>query len=176
MESGSQKVLDIIKKDIKIEDVRKVFKLAKEAGIKSLMFVIVGTPGETPEDIRKTIKLIEEIKPDDVAFHLLSAWPGSEFREYLIKNNLLDNVDDYYRYGSNMEVSHHTKEMTAEEIKKYYRLLVLRYGHSRWHFIKFALKSLLTLDGWKKLLKRIRIVMEYSWGWAKINIKNKFNK
>ncbi|MFH1780847.1 MAG: radical SAM protein [Candidatus Nealsonbacteria bacterium] len=170
VESGSQKVLDIIKKDIKVENVYRTFDLAKEAGLKSLMFIMIGFPGETPEDIKLTIKLIENIKPDDVAFHILSPWPGSELRQYLLSNNLLDNIDDYYQYGTNMDVSHHTKEMTAEEIRKYYRLLIFRFGHSRWHFIKFGLKSLTTRDGWEKLLKRIKIVFEYFLGWLKIKI------
>lgn len=170
VESGSQKVLDIIKKDIKVENVYRTFGLTREAGIKSLMFIMIGFPGETPDDIKLTIQLIEKIKPDDVAFHILSPWPGSELRGYLQSNNLLDNADDYYRYGTNMDVSHHTKEMTADEIRKYYRLLIFRFGHSRWHFIKFGLKSLGTVDGWKKLSKRIKIVLEYFWGWLKIKI------
>lgn len=175
VESGSQKVLDFIKKDIKIENVYRTFDLAKQAGIKALMFIMVGFPGETPDDIELTVRLIEKVKPDNVALHVLSPWPGSELREYLLAHNLLDNkldnLADYYKYGTNMDVSHHTEEMTADEIKKYYRFLVFRFGeHNRWHFIKFGLKSLTTFDGWKKLLKRIKIAIEYFGGRLKFKL------
>ena len=169
VESGSQRILDeVIHKDIKLENVHRAFALARQAGIKSLMFIMVGFPGETPEDIKLSANLIKKIKPDDTGIHVLTPYPGSELREYLQKNNLLDNITDYYKYDTNMNVNHHTKEMTAEEINKYYRLLIFRFEHNAWHFIKFGLKSLITVNGWKKLFKRIKIVMAYSFGWFRI--------
>jgi len=177
VESGSQRILDdVIHKDIKIENVYRAFDLAKKAGLKSLMFIMVGFPGETPSDVKLSADLIKKIKPDDVGIHILTPYPGSELRKYFESNNLLDNIDDYYKYDTNMNVNYHTKEMTASEIMKYYRLLIFRFEHNNWHFIKFGFKSLATLDGWRKLFKRIRIVFGYFAGWLDIGFKNKLRE
>ena len=174
VESGSQKILDeSIQKDISIENVYQVFELTRLAGIKALMFIVVGFPGETPSDIKLSADIIKNIKPDDVAIHILTPYPGSRVRKYLEENNLLDNklenLADYYKYDSEATVNHHTSEMTAEEIKKYYRLLYFRFKkNSPRYFIKFMLKSLITVDGWKKLSKRVKMVSEFFSDWLKI--------
>lgn len=170
VESGSQKILDLIKKDIKVENVFKVFKLAKKAGIKSMMFIMVGFPGEIPADIKLTANIIKKAKPDQVRIHILSPYPGSELRDYLEKNNLLETTD-CYKFDSRTNVIHHTFEMSAEEIKKYYNLLVWRFENGYWYFVKFLIKSLITKDGWKQIFKRMEKAMRHLSGWLKISFR-----
>lgn len=174
VESGSQRLLDeVIHKDIKIENVYRAFALAKEAGLKTLMFLMVGFPTETLGDIKSTIKLVKKIKPDLASIKIVAPYPGTELRRYLEAHNLLENKlenwSDYHKLTTDRYVNHHTQEMTAEEIRKYHRLLMFKFGHERWYFIKFGLKSLTTLDGWKKIFKRIKIVIENLSNYQKIN-------
>lgn len=174
VESGSQRLLDeVIHKDIAIENVYRTFALAKEAGLKSLMFIMVGFPGETLTDVKLTSDLIEKVKPDTVQIKITTPYPGTELRRNLEAQNLLDNkldkITDYFKLEADRYVNHHTKEMTAEEIKKYHRLLAFRFMHGRWYFIKFVLKSLTTFNGWKKLPKRIKILIENLSNYLKIN-------
>jgi len=168
VESGSQKILDFITKDIKIKNVYRTFDLAKKAGLKSMMFIMVGFPKETSKDIKLTAKIIKEVKPDQVRIHILSPYPGSELRKYFEEHNLLE-TEDYYKFDSRRNVIHHTKEMTAEEIKNNFRLLVFRFENGYWYFIKFWIKSLFSIDGWKKIPKRIKMVIKYILSWAKIS-------
>ncbi len=168
VESGSRKILDSIKKDIKLENVIRDFALAKKAGIKSLMFIMIGFPGETPADIKLTAKLIKKVKPEHIRIHIVTPYPGSELRKYLEDNNLLETTD-YYKFDTRRNIIHHTNEMTAEQIKHYYRLLIFRFENGYWYFIKFFAKSLLTLGGWRKLFKRIKMAFNYFLGWLKIN-------
>ncbi|MDD5032894.1 MAG: radical SAM protein, partial [Candidatus Pacebacteria bacterium] len=168
VESGSPKILDFIHKDITIENVKRTFTLTKKAGIKRLMFIMIGFPKETPEDIKMTADLIEKTKPDQTRIHICSPYPGSELRKYLEDHNLLDNAD-YYSFDTRLTVNHHTEEMTAEEIKKYYRMLIFKFETGYWYFFKFFIKSLLTIDGWKKALKRIQIAFNYTFSWLKLN-------
>ena len=167
VESGSQKILDFIKKDIKIENIYKTFDLAKKSGLKSMMFIMVGFPKETKADIKLTAKIIKKIKPNEVRIHILSPYPGSELRDYFEEHNLLE-TDDYYKFDSLTNVIHHTEEMTSEEIKKYYQMLVFRFRNGYWYFIKFWIKSLFSIDGWKKIPKRVKMIIDYILGWAKI--------
>lgn len=165
VESGSQRLLDeVIHKDITLENVYRTFALAREAGLKTLMFIVVGFPTETPADIKLTIDLIKKVKPDAVSIKMATPYPGTELRRYLESHDLLENklehLEDYYRLTTDRYVSHHTKEMTAQDIRKYHRILMFKFGHERGYFIKFGIKSLTTLDGWKKLFKRIKIIVE----------------
>lgn len=169
VESGSQKILDRIKKDLKLENVYRAFKLAKQADIYSLMFLMVGLPDETKEDVKKTIKLIKEIKPDRVRIHITTPLPGSELWNEVYNKGQIDEFD-YFKYDTRYNIVHHTDTMSREEIKKYYRLLLFRFENSYWDFIKFLAKSLLTLDGWKKLFKRIAAIVNYFLDWFKFKV------
>lgn len=167
VESGSQRILDeVIHKDIKIADVYRTFDLARQAGLKSLMFIMVGFPGETPADIKMSADLMRKVKPDDVNIHITTPFPGSQLRRYLEERDLLDNkltnLEDYYILDpAGRAVHFHTKELTAAEIERYYKFLVFRFRHSYLYLLKFGLKSLSAVDGWRRLPKRSKIIIKY---------------
>jgi len=60
-ESGSQRILDYMTKDIKREDIMICAKKSREHGIKAKFFFMMGFPTETVEDLHKTLDLINEI-------------------------------------------------------------------------------------------------------------------
>lgn len=62
LESGSDKVLKIMKKPHSVPIAREVIKATDNAGIKVVLFIIVGYPGETAEDFNKTLEFLEENK------------------------------------------------------------------------------------------------------------------
>ncbi|MBU4360497.1 B12-binding domain-containing radical SAM protein [Patescibacteria group bacterium] len=167
VESGSQKVLDLMKKDTTVQDIKNSFKLAKEAGIKSLMFIIVGIPGETKEDVFETGKLIERIKPDQVRFHIITPFPGSELWETL---KAKDQIEDYnfLHYNTRFSAVHHTDEMSKKEIEEIYNMMILRYESNKKNLIKVLFKSLFSLKGLKKLPNRIKKMFKYIPQWIKM--------
>jgi radical SAM superfamily enzyme YgiQ (UPF0313 family) len=64
IETGSQRLLDLMDKRISIEQIRKSISSLAYAGIKTTTFWVVGYPGETEEDFQQTLDLIEELKDD----------------------------------------------------------------------------------------------------------------
>jgi anaerobic magnesium-protoporphyrin IX monomethyl ester cyclase len=79
IESGSQRVLDeYIKKGITLEAAEKAIKITKEAGITSVAYFMIGTPGETLDDINKTIDFAKKLNPDAVNFSITIPMPGTE--------------------------------------------------------------------------------------------------
>lgn len=64
VESGSQRVLDIMNKKISVENIRASIKALASVGVKTTTYWIVGHPGETEEDFQATLNLIEELKDD----------------------------------------------------------------------------------------------------------------
>jgi radical SAM superfamily enzyme YgiQ (UPF0313 family) len=78
VESGSQK---IIKENFKNVDSKKAILAAdicRKAGIKSMMYYILGFPNETKRDMEKTIELALEVKSDFARFFVATPLPGSK--------------------------------------------------------------------------------------------------
>ena len=60
-ESGSQKILDYIKKDIKVEDIITCAKKTRQHGIKAKFFFMLGFPNETIKDVFMTLRVLDKI-------------------------------------------------------------------------------------------------------------------
>jgi len=78
IESGSQKVLDWMKKGYRTGEMAAKIRLVHKAGIESLGFFIVGSPPETQQDFEQSIALAKASKLDYVVVSRLLAYPGTE--------------------------------------------------------------------------------------------------
>ena len=58
LESGSQAVLDRLQKGIDLESASRVLKTLKAAGIATYVYLLFGTPAETPDDARQTLDFV----------------------------------------------------------------------------------------------------------------------
>ncbi len=89
-ESGSQRVLDGMKKGTTVADARRVAAAMHTLGIAMGGYVLMGYPGEEWDDIEKTIELIREIQPVDYSTSVAMPMPGTEFFS-LVKDMLLED-------------------------------------------------------------------------------------
>jgi oxygen-independent coproporphyrinogen-3 oxidase len=72
-QSMQQKTLDLIGRRHTVEDIREAFHLARETGHDNInMDIIIGLPGENPEDVADTLKQIKELNPDSLTVHTLA--------------------------------------------------------------------------------------------------------
>ncbi len=62
VESGSQKILDLMHKEIKVEQTKETLYALATAGIKTTTYIVIGHPDETEEDFQMTLDLVEEMK------------------------------------------------------------------------------------------------------------------
>ena len=83
VESGSQKMLDAMKKRTTVEKNAWAIKLAKEVGISVAISVVVGYPGETEEMLKQTFDFIKQTKPDFVYVCQAIPYPGTELLDIL---------------------------------------------------------------------------------------------
>jgi len=60
LESGSQTVLDTLRKGIKLESASKILDNLYQAGITSYIYIMLGTPGETEVDAEMTLNFLEQ--------------------------------------------------------------------------------------------------------------------
>lgn len=80
-ESGSQKVLDSMDKGITISQIEMASKILKENGVKVAFFIQYGYPGETKADIKMTLKMIQNLLPENLGISVSYPLPGTKFYE-----------------------------------------------------------------------------------------------
>jgi radical SAM superfamily enzyme YgiQ (UPF0313 family) len=79
IESGSQFILDRMKKGVKVEQSRQVAHMIHDAGIELACYVMLGYPGERAEHVAETISLLDDIRPDRLSVSIAYPLPGTEF-------------------------------------------------------------------------------------------------
>lgn len=89
-ESGSQKVLDQIHKDIKVNDILNSAKKCVTCGMSPFYSFVIGMPGEGREDLEKTIDLFFKLKEvsskvEVNGFYIFTPYPGTPIYEKAIK-------------------------------------------------------------------------------------------
>ena len=88
-ESGVQRVLDnIINKRLNVEQIKPAVENAKKCGMLVHTFWILGYPGETYEEINKTVEFAMNCGADSFSFAILSPLPGTPIYRDVLKKNL----------------------------------------------------------------------------------------
>ena len=77
IESGSQFILDRMKKGLTIERIRQGIAAAKAGGLLVRVYLMVGFPGETWQTIQETVDLMLACAPDEFAVYPLIPYPGT---------------------------------------------------------------------------------------------------
>jgi radical SAM superfamily enzyme YgiQ (UPF0313 family) len=80
-ESGSQKILDAMDKGTTVKQIYQATRLLKQHHINPSLFIQFGYPGETKEDIKKTIEMIHELLPHEIGISVSYPLPGTIFYE-----------------------------------------------------------------------------------------------
>jgi len=95
LESGNQRLLDLIKKNITLEQTRKTVELIHAAGIKSRASFILGLPSETRDESRQTIRFAYSLPLDQVRFSIATPFPGTELWDIAVQEGRIDpeNID-----------------------------------------------------------------------------------
>lgn len=78
VDSGSQRVLDETKRQMRVGVIKKAFSKIREHGIAARAYVTFGFPGESEKGVKETIRLLEEARPEQILLSLATAYPGTE--------------------------------------------------------------------------------------------------
>jgi radical SAM superfamily enzyme YgiQ (UPF0313 family) len=132
LESGSQKVNDIINKGINLKDVELILKNFHEAGILVHIFSIVGMPGELDEDAMETFNFFKRLHkwlelgfvvyPLYVLEHSPLAYRAPEFKLKLTAlpdEYLAQSMDYHVEGGTSAEKSMATSISYSEQLSRY---------------------------------------------------------
>ncbi len=145
VESGSQEMLDRMKKGITVEAVRRTVALAKKYRMRVNAAFILGTPGETLETAAQTNALALELDPDYVMFSVYIPSPGGELFDNLAAEGKLD-LDKVY--GADYITVYSEREPMVElSSVPAARLLALMEEYTRGFYLRprYIFKRLKTL-------------------------------
>lgn len=101
IESGSQIMLDRMRKGITVAEIKRAIALTKEVGINSQCSFIVGLPGESLKTLADTNNLIQETKPSWFGWSYFCPFPGTEATKEAAERKYIRSTDyAEYCYGN----------------------------------------------------------------------------
>ncbi len=117
IESGSQQILDNIKKGTRVEQFQKYVDNARRAGLLIHACYMVGNEGETRETMQQTLELALRLNTDTAQFFPLIPYPGTEAFEWARRNGYIElDYDKYCREDGTHNTVLSMPHLSAEEM------------------------------------------------------------
>jgi len=165
VESGNQEILNSLKKDITLEQAIQAFKLTKEAGIETVAYFMIGSPGETLDTIKDTIEFAKKLDPDFAQFSITTPYPGTELYDWFAKEGHLSGEWDKYVYAD-LEPSNYpafeTKTLSREELKGWSKKAYASF-YLRWSYLWKRVKKMTSFGELKTNITGLRMVLDLIW-------------
>lgn len=124
VEAGNNRILTNLKKGETIEQIEEAIKNACELGFEVELFFLIGSPGETVNDVRDSVRLAQRYPVYNTKFYNLIPFPETELYSWVTKSASF--TEDPQRYLNN--ISHfinkpcfETSEMSIEERIKMFK-------------------------------------------------------
>ncbi len=122
VEAGSQEVLNLIRKNITLEQVRNTVQMTSKAGIKPICTIMLGHHCDTKKTLRESIDLAISLKKDygsDVFFNVVTPYPGTPFLMQKDEYGIEILAKTYDDFSPNNPIFN-TKNLNANEIREAY--------------------------------------------------------
>lgn len=147
-ESGSQRILNLLRKKITPEESIRAAQLCRKYGLLIFADYMLGIPTETEEDLRMTLDLIKKIRPEVHSPTYFTPVPGCDLFEYC-RNKGLINITTYEDYTRNPQ-GEKIKGIDYRLVRRYKNNMIryTPYWYQERHFAKMA------IERWKHLIRK----------------------
>jgi hopanoid biosynthesis associated radical SAM protein HpnJ len=129
-ESGDQRILENIKKGIRLEEAREFTRNCRKLGITIHGTFILGLPGETPETIRSTVEFAKELDVFSIQVSLAAPYPGTELYRQAVENGWFGRdatlVSESGTQTAALEYDGLPREEIFAAVEKFYRAYYFR--------------------------------------------------
>lgn len=130
IESGSQKIIDTIKKNITLEQAKEAVRLAKKVGLETECYFMLGLPTETEANLQESIDFAIMLDPDYVKFAILIPLPGTPLFEEMLANGQIKTTDwSKYNFSIAAKELYEHDTLSWDVIDKYYNI-----SHRKFYF------------------------------------------
>lgn len=158
VESGSQDVLDKIKKGLTLEQIENGIQRIKKHGIQALGGFMFGFPYDTRKTVEQTIAFAKKVSPDQVQFSINMSYPGTSLYEYAIENNLL-LAEKFAEFDMTHGPVVKTMDMERDELEH-----ILARAYKEFYFrpayIVQTLGHLNNIDEWRRVFRSFKSLMK----------------
>jgi len=118
VESGVPRVLkEVMNKSVDLEHAKKMAEYCRKIDLPAQAYFVIGNPGETKEEINKTISFAKELQVDHCVFSIATPFPGTRYYEIALKNNYLIGTQEEIINMKYMDVCMRTQECDAQYLK-----------------------------------------------------------
>jgi len=127
-ESGSQAVLDAMNKGTAVEQIDRAAELCRRLDIATYFYMMVGYPGETWSDLKRSLRLLRRTRPDEFSTTIAYPLPGTPFYDE-VRDHLTfegERTPDWTHTAENRVLFKRGRFSTL-----FYRQ-VIRWFHSEW--------------------------------------------
>ncbi len=125
IESGNDRVLNHIGKDLTVNIILEKTALIQASGIRWMAFLIIGFPTETRSEMEETLNLAKKIHPTSITIGMFCPYPGTEFHRQLKEQGRLGTsfmrADSWYPYNN------YTGTMDDKEFTRF-AIQALKFG------------------------------------------------
>ena len=168
IESGNQRILDMIKKRLDKKLVKGVVSEIKKAGIQSVGFFMIGFPTETKEEIKETINFACSLDLDRAAFGKATPLPGTALYDIWIEKYSKNENINWKTFNYNQFYADWS-ECTPKKIAKLQIYGFFKFYLTKFRFIKvlFSLKKSQIILFLKRVLKVILTTEIYNFLFVK---------
>ncbi len=157
IESGDQDMLETVNKGISLEQVREAIRMTQKHGIRALGFFLVGSPGETRQTIRKTLKFAKSLDLDYVQFSKTTAKPLTSLWRDMVQESGYDYWREYILGNAEEQaLPRPWTELTNDEIDELALRCYKKY-HGRPFFL---LKHTLKVRSWSEFRRKFLAFVE----------------
>lgn len=153
IESGSDRILEMLERGMRVEQIERGFRAAQRAGILTLGSVMIGTPSldpdepdETGEEIKATVRLLNRLHPDILTVTFTTPLPGTALYDRCRDRLLAQNPSDfnvYHIWPGKYPVR--LRSLTADDLAAYAALLRRTWrrglGKTVWRTMKLAFQN-----------------------------------
>jgi radical SAM superfamily enzyme YgiQ (UPF0313 family) len=134
IEAGTQKILDRLRKRQTLDQIEYAVNEAKKHGIERTHgFFVIGSPGETKEDIMESFRFAARLNLDTFNFGRLCVYRGTPLWEEYVEGGIIDDERDWYKWFKCSDIDPSvlpTRDLNRIRMKGYASLFFRRmFGH-----------------------------------------------
>jgi radical SAM superfamily enzyme YgiQ (UPF0313 family) len=119
IESGSQKMLDAMKKQVTVQQAKKTIELSQKYIKQVDCSFMVGTPGETRETILETVEFCKKLDLSPEVIFFATPYPGTELYDIARQNNMIGDEEEFILqlWEQGEKISANFTEFSNEELR-----------------------------------------------------------
>ena len=158
LESGNQKILDLMRKKTTIQQGRKAAEIIKRQGLKTYASFMLGNVGETVETIKETISFAKSLNLDNATFFITAPFPGTDLYQIAQDLGHINQNTPWEAFAplTGLRPILAQNNLTQEELI-YWQKRAFRQFYLRPKYIIKKLCQIRGTEGIKSLLEGIRI-------------------